>query len=145
MNNHPINEMLVTTMEKIKEMVDVNTIVGDPITTPDGTTLIPVSRVSFGFASGGSDYVSKNSKEGQNPCFGGAGGAGVTVAPIAFVVISGGSARMLSVNSPANTTADRLVEMIPDVINRVSGFVDAKRKEKREQNEPDMGIEGVDL
>ena len=82
MNEHPINEMMSSVMKNIREMVDVDTIVGNPITTPDGTTIIPVSKVSFGFGSGGSDLPGKDPEKK----FGGGGGAGVTIQPIAFLV-----------------------------------------------------------
>ena len=81
---HPINSLMDTTLKKIKEMVDVNTIIGDPITTPDGTTIIPVSKVSYGFASGGSDLPTKRDSK---DCFGGGSGAGVTIKPVGFLTI----------------------------------------------------------
>ena len=92
---HQIGEIMGITMEKIKEMIDVNTTVGDPIRTPDGITIIPVSKVSVGFASGGSDFVSKN-QTGKNP-FGGGGGAGVNIAPVAFLVVNKDRVRLLPV------------------------------------------------
>ncbi len=110
-------------MEKVREMVDANNIVGEPITTPDGVTLIPISRVSFGFGSGGGDY----GKPGQNN-FGGGGGAGVRVEPMAFLVVKGGVTRMLPVGTPAITTVDRVIELVPELFDRVEGFVDKKRK-----------------
>ena len=88
--NHPINEVLQTTMNKIREMVDANTVVGQPITTQDGVTLIPVSKLSFGFATGGSDFG-----KAQPWCFGGGAGAGVNVMPIAFLIVKDGSVRLL--------------------------------------------------
>ncbi len=96
MEMHPLGEMMETTMAKIKEMVDVNTIVGTPITTPDGITLIPVSRVSFGFGSGGSDFPVKD-KSG----FAGANGAGVKIEPIGFLTIKDGTVRMINITPPA--------------------------------------------
>ena len=120
--------MLDNTIAKIREMVDVNSVIGDPITTPDGVTIIPVSKVSVGFGGGGSDFATKN---GDNP-FGGGVGAGVTVTPVAFLVVKEGSVRMLPVGSPANTTADRLVEMIPDTFDKVVSFIDARTEKKAE-------------
>ena len=122
-----VKDLMGETMEKVRSMVDVNTIIGDPIVTQDGTTLIPLSKVSVGFASAGSDFVSKNSKEGAPLCFGGGGGAGISINPVAFVVVSNGMARILPVNMPADTTVDRLVEMIPDAVSGVSSFF-SKRK-----------------
>ena len=117
MDKHPIGDLMETTMEKIRQMVDVNTIVGQPIVTADGITLIPVSKVTFGFASGGTD--------GTNIRFGAGSGAGVTITPLAFVVISQGNVRMLYVEPPANSTLDKAVDMIP-------GIVDKFKKEKTE-------------
>ena len=120
-----------TTMQKIREMVDANTIVGAPIQAGE-VTLIPVSRLSFGFASGGSDFNTKNQKPDQNNCFGGGSGAGVNVIPVAFLVIKGDSVRLLPVTPPANTTVDRLVELVPEVIEKVSDFVESKKADKEE-------------
>ena len=116
--------MLESTIAKIREMVDVNSVIGNPITTPDGVTIIPVSKVSVGFGGGGSDFVSKNVNHQDNP-FGGGAGGGVHVTPIAFLIVKEGSVRMLPVAAPANTTADRLVEMVPDVLDKVSAFIDS--------------------
>ena len=119
--------MLENTIAKIREMVDVNSVIGTPITTADGVTIIPVSKVSAGFGGGGSDYVSKNANKQENP-FGGGAGGGVKVTPVAFLIVKDGSVRMLPVAAPANTTADRLVEMIPDTLDKVSAFIDSHIK-----------------
>ncbi len=123
--------MLENTIAKIRDMVDVNSVIGEPITTADGITIIPVSKVSVGFGGGGSDYVSKNANKQENP-FGGGAGGGVKVTPIAFLIIKEGNVRMLPVTAPANTTADRLVEQIPDVLDRISAFIDTKTEKKGE-------------
>ena len=117
-------DMLGNTIAKIREMVDVNSVIGDPITTPDGITIIPVSKVSVGFGGGGSDYVSKNTNHQENP-FGGGAGGGVKVSPVAFLIVKDGNVRMLPVAAPANTTADRLVEQIPDALDKITAFVDS--------------------
>lgn len=121
--------MLNDTIAKIREMVDVNSVIGEPITTPDGITIIPVSKVSVGFGGGGSDFVSKNVNHQENP-FGGGVGAGVKVTPIAFLVIKEGNVRMLPVATPANTTADRIVEMVPDTLDKIAAFVDNRLEKK---------------
>ncbi len=123
--------MLENTIAKIREMVDVNSVVGQPITTPDGVTIIPISKVSVGLAGGGSDFVSKNVNHQENP-FGGGVGAGVKVSPVAFLVIKDGSVRMLPVAAPANTTADRLVELVPDTLDKVAAFIDSRMEKKAE-------------
>ena len=112
---HPIGNLMDTTMNKIKEMIDVNTIVGEPITSPDGTLIIPVSKVSYGFASGGSDLPTK--KENKD-CFGGGSGAGVTIQPVAFLTVYKGDVKLIPVDK-FEGTPDRLVGMIPEVIDKV--------------------------
>ena len=121
----PLNDLMRSTMEKIHEMVDTNTIVGQPITTPDGVTLIPISKVSFGFGSGGADYGKVQPKD-----FGGAAGAGVKIDPVAFLVIREGTARVLPVAVPASTTLDRMVEMVPDLVEKVEKYFDKKQEEQ---------------
>lgn len=116
--------MLDNTIAKIREMVDANSVVGEPIVTDDGVTIIPISKVSIGLGGGGSDFVSKNPNQHENP-FGGGVGAGVKVTPVAFLVIKEGSVRMLPVAAPANTTVDRLVEMVPDTLDKIVAFVDS--------------------
>ena len=116
-----ITEVMQASMAKIREMVDSNTIVGEPITTPDGVTLIPVSRLSYGFGCGGGDY-GKNKENSGAGC-----GAGVRVEPVAFRVVKGGVTRMRPVGTPAITTVDRVIEMVPELLDRVEGFVDKKR------------------
>ena len=123
--------MLEQTLSKIKEMISVNDVVGDPIVTADGVTIIPISKVSVGFGGGGSDFVSKNPNKQDNP-FGGGVGGGVHVTPLAFIVIKGDSVRMLPVAAPANTTADRVAEMVPDVLDKISAFVESHTDKKGE-------------
>ena len=122
--------MLESTIAKIREMVDVNSVIGEPITA-EGVTIIPISKVSVGFGGGGSDYVSRNANKSENP-FGGGVGAGVKVTPVAFLIIKEGSVRMLPVATPANTTADRLVEQVPDLLDKVSAFIESKTKKDGE-------------
>jgi sporulation protein YtfJ len=124
MERHPIGDLTEVTLSKIKEMVDVNTIVGAPITTPDGTTLIPVSRVTFGFGSGGSDVPFK-----ERSGFGGGNGAGVKIDPVGFLTISDGVVKMLNITAPASSTVDRLVELIPDVIDKIEQLVEKHKKD----------------
>ena len=127
MDKHPIGDLMEATLTKIREMVDVNTIVGQQITTVDGVTLIPISKVSFGFASGGSDFATKGQQSSQPNCFGGGSGAGVNISPVAFLVVKDGNVRILNVMPPANSTVDRVVEMMPEIIDKISG---AKAKNK---------------
>ncbi len=118
MNNNNLESLVKTAMEKIREMVDVETVIGDPITTPDGTTIIPVSKVSFGFASGGSDLPNKNAKD----LFGGGSGAGVTIQPIAFITVSNGEVKLLQMSVNASTE-NAVINMIPDIVDKISAFI----------------------
>lgn len=129
--NQNLPNMLESTISKMREMVDVNSVIGEPITTVDGVTIIPISKVSIGFAGGGSDYVSKHPNKHDNP-FGGGVGGGMNVTPIAFLIIKDGSVRMLPVALPANTTAERVVEMVPDFLDKVTDFIDSKLEKKAE-------------
>jgi len=112
--------MLENTIAKIREMVDVNSVIGEPIVVGD-TTIIPVSKVSVGFGGGGSDFTK------GSDAFGGGAGGGVKVQPICFLVVNkDGNVRMMPVPVPANTTPDRIVEMIPDTLDKISAFIDSK-------------------
>ena len=130
---HPINELMSTTMEKIKTMMDSNTIIGEPIQTGD-VTLIPVSKLSFGFAGGGSEFVTKTHKPGMANTFGGGSGASAKLEPVAFVIIRGESVKLLPVAPPPATTADRIIETVPEVVDKVTAFIE-KQQEKKAQNE----------
>lgn len=122
--------MLEGAIGKIREMVDANSVVGEPIVTADGVTIIPISKISVGLGGGGSDFSPKNANAKDMP-FGGGVGGGVKVTPIAFLVIREGNVRMLPVAAAPNSTADRLVEMIPDTLDQISAFID-KRTQKSE-------------
>ena len=121
--NNSLTELMEASMSKIRDMVDSNTIIGEPIQTPDGVTLIPVSRLSFGFGSGGGDYGTDK--------FGGGTAAGVKMEPVAFLVVKDGVTRVLPVGLPAVTTVDRLIDMVPEMMDRVENFVE-KKKEKED-------------
>ena len=133
--NHPLSEMLGDTMSKIREMIDVNTVVGEPITTPDGVTIVPVTKVSIGYGGGGSDFVTKNYPAGRDNAFGGGAGAGVTITPVAFLVIRGENVRMLPIAEPASTSVDRLIELLPDLLDKADDFL-ASRKAAKAAQEP---------
>ena len=123
--SNSLPSMLDSSIEKIREMVDVNTVVGQPLKISEDLTIIPVSTVSVGLRGGGADYVSKNENRHENP-FGGGIGAGVKVTPVAFLVIKEGSVRMVPVATPANTTVDRLVEMLPETLDKIVDFIDSR-------------------
>ena len=125
--NNSLNDLMRSTLDRVREMADVNTIVGKPITTPDGVTLIPISRVSFGFGSGGGSYG--KTSDG----FVGGGAAGVKIDPVAFLTIRDGVTRVLPVAMPAMNTVDRIVDAVPDVVTKVENFF----VNRREQNAPE--------
>lgn len=119
-----VQNLMGLSIDKIKEMVDVNTVIGEPMTLADGMTLIPVSRVAYGFASGGSDLPTKGTQE----LFGGGGGAGITIVPIAFLCVQNGNVRVVPMVS-APDTLNQAVNMIPDVVDRIGGFFSKDKKE----------------
>mgnify|MGYP002513926183 FL=1 len=123
-----VENLVKTAMEKINEIVDSETIVGKPITTPDGTTIIPISKVSFGFAAGGSDLPTKSTKDQ----FGGGSGAGVTISPVAFIAVHNGETKLLQMTT--NTPYENaVVNVVPDVVDKVISFID--KKTGKENNE----------
>lgn len=129
MENHPIENLMKSTMENIRDMIDVDTIVGEAVQTKDGSTIIPISKVSFGFASGGSEFPLKANTQSscKNP-FGGGSGAGVSIKPVAFLVIHNDSVRLLPVD--ADNTYDKIVDTIPQIIDI---FKDAFCKDKNSE------------
>ena len=141
---HPIGNLMNVTMDKIKEMIDVNTIVGEPITSADGTLIIPVSKVSYGFASGGSDLPTK--KENKD-CFGGGSGAGVTIQPVAFLTVYQGDVRLISVDGNVGAV-DQIIAMVPDVVDKVKGVISnrkAKKAQKQEDDFSEITVDDVDV
>lgn len=126
---NPISEMLQESMEKVRQMADTNTIIGQPIQLPDGVTVIPVSRVSMGVGGGGAAFGNK--KESNPDGNLGAGvAAGVKIDPVAFLIVKDGTTRMVPVGVPAMNTVDRVIEMVPNVVDQVSGFVQNYQKKK---------------
>ncbi len=138
MSDHPINSLMDTSMKKIKELIDVNTIIGDPITTPDGTTIIPVSKVTYGFASGGSDLPTKKD---NRDCFGGGSGAGVTIQPVGFLSIARGNVRFIPIEK-YDGAADRIVGMIPEAFDKISSFI---KKDKPDKSDLENDLDSFDL
>lgn len=108
-------------MESIKDMVDVNTIVGDPVETPDGSVIMPISRVTFGFAAGGSEFEATKAHGEEGYPFGGGSGAGVTVQPVGFLVVGGGNIRLLPVDT--NTVVDRIMDVAPQLMQQIQSMV----------------------
>ena len=128
-NEHPIDGLMAASMSNIKEMVDVNTIVGNPVTIPDGTTIIPISKVSFGFAAGGSEFSGK--LDNQLP-FGGGSGAGVTINPVGFLVASHDNVKFIPVGQPSVT--DKSVDYMPELFDKIQELISkSEDKEKKEK------------
>ncbi len=148
MAEHPIQGMMDTAMSNIKSMIDVNTIVGDPVTTPDGTVIIPISTVSFGFGAGGSEF--KGAKETPadeaNPMFGGGCGGGASVKPVAFMIVGNGTIKLLPA-TPNATSADKLASLIPEIFDKANDMISsvaekiAKKKKKEKEQEQDITVE----
>lgn len=129
--NNNLEALVKTAIEKIKEMVDVETVIGKPITAPNGTVIIPVSKVSVGFASGGSDLPNKNAKD----LFGGGTGGGVSIQPLAFItILPDGNVKLLqmTINAPKENAA---LAMIPDIIDKVTDFISKNKSESGEETE----------
>ena len=136
-SNHPIEVLMKTAMESIKEMVDVNTVVGDAVEAANGTVIIPVSRVACGFAAGGGEFETAgggdNLQEQAQPLpFGGGSGAGVSVQPVGFLVVTSNEVRFLPVDG--NTVVDRLIDLAPNLVNQIQGMIN-KKKENKNENE----------
>ncbi len=130
MKEKSANGILSTTIEKVRDLVDVSTIIGEPINLPDGLTIIPISKVTYGFASGGSDFPSKNNVE----LFGGAGGAGITINPVAFLVVKDGEVTIKHIVTNDNA-AERAVSMVPEMFDRVVSLTKKKKTETEETAE----------
>jgi sporulation protein YtfJ len=127
-----------TSLKKIKELIDVNSIIGDPITAPDGTTIIPISKVTYGFASGGSDLpTKKDSKD----CFGGGAGAGVTIQPVGFLSISKGNVKFIPIEK-YDGAADRIVGMIPEAFDKISSFI---KQDKTDKTDLENDLDSFDV
>jgi len=152
LTEHPIEGLMTTAMQSIREMVDVNTIVGDAVQAPDGTVIIPISRVTFGFAAGGGEYASKPADEkhrrdededresgysGKFP-FAGGSGAGVSINPVAFMVVGNEHIRLLPVNM--NSSVDRIIDLIPELLTKANEVVKKKIKVKKEIKMDESGV-----
>ena len=126
-NINPIGELMQTTMDNVKAVLKTDTVAGEPIYTPDGITLVPISKVSMGFGGGGVEFSRKRTNT-ERP-YGGGNATGVKIEPTGFLVIKDGSIRMVNVTPPANTTIDRLIDMVPQVIDRVEEFINKQNAE----------------
>lgn len=132
MEEHQISDIMGKTMQKLREMIDANTIIGTPITTADGVTIIPISKLSFGFGCGGSDFQAKNHQpvKDNNTMFGGGSAAGVNVSPIAFLIVEKGNIRLMPISAPASSTVDRVIDAVPSIFDRITALCSKKKEEK---------------
>ncbi len=145
MAEHPIQGMMDTAMSNIKSMIDVNTIVGDPVTTPDGTVIIPISTVSFGFGAGGSEFKgTKETPAAETPMFGGGCGGGASVKPVAFMIVGNGAIKLLPA-TPNASSADKLASLIPEIFDKandmISSVAEKIAKKKKKEKEQDITVE----
>lgn len=129
--NNPLSELISTTMEHVRTMADANTIIGAPIQA-DGVTLIPVSRMTFGVAGGGSEFSAKK-QAGPGANFGGGSGASAKLEPVAFLVVRDGGVKLLPVAPPPATTVDRVIETVPEVVDKVTGFIEGQQAKKAQK------------
>lgn len=126
--DNPISNMMDASLESIRKTADANTVIGDPIVTADGTTVIPVSRIRLGFVGGGSEFSGK--RPGESKPYGAGTGASVTVTPVAFLIFREGSCRVLPIPEPAASSVDRLIEQIPDAVDKIMALRDRKKPEE---------------
>lgn len=133
--NHSISDMLTSSLAKIQDMVDVNTIIGKPITTPDGVMIIPVSKVKIGMGGGGSDFTTKNVAANKENPFGGGLGCGIDVSPVAFLIVNGTQVRMMPIAQPASSTVDRVIESAPDLLDKLADFIEGRKETKQNKEE----------
>lgn len=124
MKETPVNKLMESTLQRMKDMVDTSTIIGEPMVSGN-TTLIPVSKVTYGFTSGGTDLPSKQNQE----LFGGAGGGGISITPVAFIVIENGKCRMMQINN-YTSSADRAIAMIPELVDKLTELISSKGDDK---------------
>lgn len=134
MSEHPIEGLMTTAMQSIKEMVDVNTIVGDAVQAPDGTVIIPISKVSFGFAAGGGDYAADGGTSGEQGAkklpFAGGSGAGVSINPVAFMVCGQNHIKLLPVN--VNSSIEKILDMVPGLVEKANELLKDKMSGKKD-------------
>lgn len=133
---HPIQELMASALQKMRDLVDSNTIIGSPITTQDGTTVLPVSKISFGFISGGTDFANEKQKD----LFGGAASSGASINPVGFLVIKDGNVKLVQF-AEGGQTVDRVLNMVPEVIDKVEGFISGAGKGKKEKQAHEQTVQ----
>lgn len=133
--SHPLSDVINVSLEKIRAMADANTVIGNPINTPSGVTIIPVSKISLGFGSGGGDAPLKD-----GAAFGGGAGAGMTIQPVSFLIVKGDSVRLLPVAEAASGAIERIIEQIPELLDRAEDFLAKRKAEKAAVKEAEEAL-----
>ena len=137
---HPIQQLINDAMGKMREIVDSNTVIGTPITTREGTTILPVSKISFGFVSGGTDFANEKQKD----LFGGAASSGASITPVGFLVIKGDSVKLIQL-AENGRAVDRVLNMVPEVLDKLEVFISKdKKSDKGEKRQPEPKTESTD-
>ncbi|OAS88779.1 MULTISPECIES: GerW family sporulation protein [Metabacillus] len=149
MSDHPIQGLMKTAMENLKQMIDVNTIVGDPVETPDGSVILTVSKVGFGFAAGGSEFNSSGSEEGGDPKspklpFGGGSGGGVSITPIAFLIVSTTGVKMLHLDESTHLY-EKILEAAPQTVEKIQGMFKKNKDSSNSQSSNNQSQQKQDL
>lgn len=149
MEEHPIQGLMTTAMENLKDMVEVNTIIGDPVKSPDGTVIIPVSKVGFGFAAGGSEFETGQQSSGDEGDesilpFGGGSGGGVSITPVAFLIVSSQGVKMIHLDENIHIY-EKMIDFAPQAIEKVSQLLNESNKKSKESNDSDMNNHHFDI
>ena len=149
MGEHPIDGLMITAMNSIQDMVDVNTIIGEPIQVSNNTVIIPVSKVCFGFAAGGSEFkgetideyrkVEKQEEVQYRLPFGGGSGAGVNINPVAFLIIQGNSVKLLPIEH--SSAIDKLIDYVPDLLEKTNSLINKEMQNKKEEKKEERKLE----
>jgi sporulation protein YtfJ len=139
MSDHPIQGLMTTAMENLKEMIDVNTIIGDPVETPDGSVILTVSKVGFGFAAGGSEFIMDNQSNGgegsdkQKVPFGGGSGGGVSITPVAFLIVSSNGVKMVHLDENTHLY-ERILDLAPQAVDKIQQMFENKNNNNNNNN-----------
>ena len=130
----PLSQLMADAIRQVKLMADADTIIGTPIQA-EGVTLIPVSRMSIGVGTGGTEFSTKKQQAGGDNAFGGGSGAGMNLSPVAFLIVKGDTVKLMPVAPPAATTVDRVVEMVPEVVDKVTDFIEKQQAKGQDKGE----------
>lgn len=133
MSDHPIQGLMTAAMENLKEMVDVNTIIGDPVETPDGSVILTVSKVGFGFVAGGSEFIIDNKPGTSKEPFGGGSGGGVSITPIAFLIVGSSGVKMIHLDEGTHLL-EKVLDLAPQVVDKIQSMMSKNDQKNKKQN-----------